>query len=297
MKIRNLWYNICRNNRRADIICASARRTADKAACKSGRGKRQKVKITQMVTNGENRLQGSLTAAVALEFVLLFLWFFVLLFSQGLRLILQMGTVLEDARWGELLGLLLLLFFLQNPLRLGIIGWYQQAEAQYTHPRKGFAPFLGLSSYFRSVWFCMVRSVAVCLIWFLSLLPAVILAAVLQVGMWKGSAEGGIYAGLIVLFLLLMVLGVLFALFLHMGFFFADYFYVRREEQNPFRALWRSRRLMRGGRLRLLRLWICLLPYFLLCLLIVPIPFAAANIRSALAVYANDRLEEAGRVG
>lgn len=259
------------------------------------------MRVTQIVTNGENRLHGSLTAAVSLEFALLFASLLNALVPVTISILLPLAGWLPAQSsilaWVEPAVLFLLWILFYNPLRLGITGWYRQVEGSFTHPRKAFAAFQGIGSYGRAVWFGLVRSGVVFCTWFMSLLPAMILYAVVQAGVRMGRAEGGLYAWLLALFLLLTVLGVLFALFLSMGFFFTDYYYLRGWISNPFRALAASQRLMYGSRLRFVKILFCAFPYFLLCLLVAPIPYAMANIRSILAAYANAEMEAEEETG
>lgn len=256
------------------------------------------MRLGEVTADGSRRLKGSFCAAASLCFAVgvayvgflmtgrLVTAFFDTLFFRAdsiepLSVTAVIGTVVT-------VGLSLLLL---SPFRLNIKAWYQGLDGDYYSLRNAFTVFTGFRRYANALWFTIVRCAALFLTFLVPLMPSLVITAVLKISLERGGEELGALSGIFLLLLVLLtLLSLLFSLYMAMGYFFADYLYVLGTVRNPFRCLTLSWRLMRGGRPRLLRLFGRLLPYYLLCLLIAPVPFAVPNIRSALAVYAADEI-------
>ena len=136
----------------------------------------------------------------------------------------------------------------------------------------------------------MVRQTAVFLLFLIPLLPSIVIAAALRAAydVGGGDALSGV---LLILLLVLTLLGLVIAFYGYLGLFFADYVFLRRITDNPFRAISLSFRIAGGRRGKLCQLALKLLPYYILCLTGVVFPFAEPKIQSAFAVYAEDAID------
>ncbi len=264
---------------------------------------------TKEITDlGIKRLRGNFPGACALTMFLLIadlgtylagrlgtLFFDTMLLREkaasGMSLI-GLGEGSANSLAGILIGLALSLGVMA-PLRLNIKNWYQHLTGEYHSLKSAFHYFSGGRSYISALWFTFVRNAFSFLAWFFPLLPSMVIAALLNAAFSRqAGALGAIYGVFVVLLILLTLLAVAFSLYIAMGLFFMDYVYILGAERNPFKAASLSWRLMVGGRPRLLRLLLMLLPYGLLCLLLAPIPFALPNIQSTLAAYAEEVISE-----
>lgn len=242
------------------------------------------IRLRQVSSLGLERVKGSYPAAVSLCFLTVIVRAVFWIAGRLAELLLpQIGSGA-----GTAVGLLLTVTLL-SPLLLGVKGWHQDLDGEYHSPRGAFRSFSSWGAYLSALWYCIVRDMACLLAVLVPAMPALFLSAVVRLSLRQGGAQavfGPFYGIFVLLVLALAVLGFIFSAYLLMGCFLADYLYVLGEEQNPFRALRESQRLMRGERMRLVRLMILLLPLGMLCVLLAPIPFVVPLIRSALSVYA-----------
>lgn len=258
------------------------------------------MRANEITAEAERRLKGRMTAAASLIFILL-------LCSCGAALTGNVVAIFfETMLMGESAGFLfslpdtmgtlstlLLVLLLASPLQLNAKRWFQAPAGEFRPLRTAFSYFTGTRRYFSALWFSLVRFAATFLSFLLPLLPAVVLAAIIRAKLtYSAEPLGPLYGILIVLCVLFVLLALCYGVYLAMGLFFTDYLYVKNLEGNPFRAIAASFRLMKGSRGMLLQIIGTLLPYLLLCLLVAPLPFCAANVLTSFAVWADEVLGE-----
>ena len=239
-----------------------------------------------------SRLRSGYSVSVSFGFFLLALYTFILAFSALLADFLLKIPFLSERfseGWAEMgVGIFLTLILLA-PVRLGIKKWYLLLQGDFLPSRQAFA-FLKGKGYWKTFLFSVVRQITAFLLFLLPLLPSVVIAAALRAAFEGGSGDA-LFGVLLIFLFCLTLLGIVIALYGYLGLFFADYIFLRRITDNPFRAVVLSFRIAGGRRGKLCRLVLRMLPYFIISLLGVVFPFAVPKIQSALAVYAEDAID------
>lgn len=251
------------------------------------------MRITEITGAAAKRLRGSVGAAVSLWMVQMLCYLVFLLAGYSVTLLfntvlysLTPGSAMVTSAMGTLASLILVLA-ITFPLRLNIRRWFFLLDDGFLPLKAAFSYFTSAREYVSAFCYSLVSFGAAVGAFFLPMLPTLFLIALLRVQYLRAGGEVGSYfAVLCILTALLGLLALLFSMYFIIGFFFADYLYAAKIEKGPIAAIRRSLQLMRGRRCEWLGLMCMQLPYFLAALLIIPLPFCIANIRSSLALYA-----------
>lgn len=187
---------------------------------------------------------------------------------------------------------LLLSFLLLMPLSLNIKSWYQSINGKYTPIAAAFSYFSSFKKYMSVLYFCLVRFFTLLLTFLIPLIPGILLFYVLKIGFLSSTNLGSAFGALVVITVILLFMGFIFAVNYAIGFFYADYIYIKDINNNPFKALSYSRKLAKKNRNSLLRIIVAVIPYFLLCIFLVTIPFIFPKIRTFFAIHADEVLIE-----
>jgi len=251
------------------------------------------VSAKEITAAGAKRLKGSFAPAASLCFLAMLsytgLWLGGRLAAIFLdTLLLQKSQRLSPTSAAGMCLTVLFCLLLLSPFRLGVKCWYQRLCGEFLPLRGAFSCFSSFKRYLPALWFILVRYGAVFFCFLLPQLPALFFFAAVRSALDAGQVLGALYGGMLALAVVFSALGLCFSLYAAMGLFLTDYLYALGETRSPFAAMAASWRLMSGRRAGLFRLLVRVSPYGLLCLLVAPIPFALPNIRSALAVYAED---------
>lgn len=247
--------------------------------------------ITEISTN---KLRENAASAVSLSFAALIVYSLIIVLSNLISVFIPSASASVKGMNQSGLSTVFSVVFtiiLLFPFEIGIKGWYLSLRGEYQSPISAFFYFKGIN-YPRTVLYCTVKQLAVFASFLLPLLPSIVIASALKVLLSVTQGRSGIlFSILLSLFLVLTLLAVIFGFYCILGMFFADYLYIRKTTENPFHAIRLSFQIARGDRRRLIILIAGLLPYFLLCLLGVAIPFVAPKIQSTFAAYADDRID------
>lgn len=251
------------------------------------------MRTNELTAFASKRMRGAVTPAASLVLALLLLGFGLALVSRAVSILLAIlfsqdasdalfGTVLP-ASLGSVLSLLFVL-----PLHLGMRRWIWLLDEDILPLREAFCYWA-----LRKRFGCAVAYVTVnALIWFFTLFfcffPAAFVwaaTAVIQLAdIWTAVA--------VVLGILLFVLGCVFSGYILSGTFLSSYCLIAGFTKNPFKAAALSFKLMRGHRAKLFALFFHLVPYFLLSLTVVLLPFTVPHIESSFTLWAKERIAE-----
>ena len=179
-----------------------------------------------------------------------------------------------------------------SPLRLNIKLWYQLIEGQPLSLPTAFSYFCGFKQYLSAVYFCIVRLAVVFVTFLLPMSPSMFIAGILLTAFDLGnSATGPAFGVLFIIMMILFILGLFASVVVVIGFFYTDYLYINGIQCNPFKALIQSQKISKYTKKRILSMICALLPYYILCLGIVTIPFYIPKIRAKYAVYIDESLQ------
>lgn len=184
-------------------------------------------------------------------------------------------------------------FFWIEPMRLSIKAWYTRLSVKNLPVSVAFKSFTSAKRYVSALYFSFVRRIADFGVCFLLLLfPSVLLAAVSRRLDNFGSINsvGGL---LLILSFVLIILAAVFSVYFLIGFFFADYLFAKGITYNPIKAMKLSVKLSRENKGRLISVMVLSLPYYLVCVFVVTIPFALPKIKAMFAVLANEVIDAA----
>lgn len=186
---------------------------------------------------------------------------------------------------------LILALSLISPLRLNVKSWYQFIKGEQLPVTVAFSYFASLKKYLAVLHFCIIRFTAVFLTFLVPMLPSILLAGILQQTMLvKNATIGSSFGAVFIMMVALFMIGLFVSIYFAVGFFFVDYIYIKGLQKNPYKALMLSRRIAKKNRTGLLVTLLKSLPYYLLCLCLVTIPFVVPKIRANFAVYTDEIL-------
>ncbi|MFZ2538141.1 MAG: DUF975 family protein [Oscillospiraceae bacterium] len=254
--------------------------------------------LTKTRELSNQKLQGNFGVGIALTLVVVLTYLCINLIGKIVAMFLS--TVMLDFNITKDFSLdsvvacvatLILTVFLLSPLRLNIKSWYQSIKGEYLPATVAFSYFGNLKKYLSALHFCIIRSIAVFLTFLIPMLPSIILAAILKSIFDIGkTSTGPILGSLLVIMIVLFIIGLIFSIYYVIGFFYTDYIYIKGIRTNPFKALVLSQKTAKENKHSLLYAMLTILPYYLLCLLLITIPFVIPKIRASFAVYADQIL-------
>ncbi len=186
---------------------------------------------------------------------------------------------------------LILTIIMLSPLRLNIKSWYQSINGEHLPATIAFSYFGNLKKYISALHFCLIRYIAIFLTFLVPMLPSIILAAILEPILDIGKASAGpVLGSLMIIMVVVFVIGLIVSIYYVIGFFYTDYIYIKGIQTNPFKALALSQKIAKENKHSLLYTMLAILPYYLLCLFLVTIPFVIPKIKAGFAVYADEIL-------
>lgn len=247
------------------------------------------------------RLKKNLSKAISLVFIVLFSTILLIAIQQMLSVIFN-TLVIDSNSSGFTIDIspkalmvtgitVFISFFIIAPLRLSIKRWYM--ELPCANPPLSFALniFSSIKGYLYSVYYSFVKTAILVLGYLILLFPSLFIGVIIRVQMIKGeNTLGAIHAVLFFLLILFFVLSTLYAIYFFIGFFYSDYIFLSGKTQNPFKAISISMHISKHHKASLLAVFLSMLPYFLLCILIVPIIFVVPYAKCTFAFYANKRI-------
>lgn len=245
------------------------------------------MRTNELTALASKRMRGAVTPAASLVLALLLLTWGLGLASRAVSLLLALlfsgDAALEPYRtWipaaiGSALSFLIVL-----PLHLSMRRWIWQLDEEIRPLREAFYYFSSFSRFVKAFGFVLVDITACFLALLICFFPAAVVwtaVAVIQIAnVWTVIA--------LVFAVLLLLLGLFFAGWFITGRFLASCCFLAGLTENPFRAIALSFRLMRGKRRSLFALFFHLLPYFLIVITIIFLPFAVPHIESCFALWA-----------
>lgn len=203
-------------------------------------------------------------------------------------------SVTKDSSLGMIVGTalsLVLSIVLLSPLRLNIKGWYQHTNDGDLPVTMAFSYFTSMKKYLKAVNYCVIRFILLFVTYLVPLAPSFILMAVMRYAFGRADfVFNSYFSVLLIATISLFVLGIVFAIYFSIDYFFADFIYIKKIEQNPFKVLFMSRKIAKKNKGSLYLTIATTLPYYLLCIFIVTIPFVLPKIRVIHAVYADEIL-------
>lgn len=146
--------------------------------------------------------------------------------------------------------------------------------------------------YFSAVGYLFCKELMIGTVLILALLPAGLMTGLLRAGTILRISHGQLFGILWLLHAVLLLLGVLFFLGIVLRFFFADALWLRGECTNAFTALFFSLSLAEQKEVRLFATFFALTPYLLGCFLILPMPFCLLRLKTALAGYTDQQIND-----
>lgn len=246
-----------------------------------------------------NRLKENLAKAISLVLICLLASLcvkiideiFVLLLdtvfiNDSFQLVLSRNTIISS-----ILTLIISLLLL-SPLFLNVKKWYMALKDTNPPIAQALNVFGSLKLYTQAVWFSFVKNIALAIMFFLLLTPAILMASVLKAQLDNTNFVLDLMFGvLFIAMIVFTILASLYAIYVALGFFYADYIFLSGKTTNPFKAISLSFKMSKYHRGRLVALFLSLFPYLLLCLFIVPIVFVVPYVKSTLTYYAQVQLE------
>lgn len=243
------------------------------------------------------KLSQNMTGGVCLTLVMVLSFFCVGLVGAIASVFLS--TVMLDMQLTRTLSLnnvlgtictVVLSMLLLSPLRLSIKDWYRRLSSGSTPLKYAFSGFVSLKKYASYIFYCAVRSISTAFLFFLPLIPSAVLFGVLRGSLQQTSHLDAQALWLIILAVLLAVLAIVFSIYSAASLFYVDYLFLSGKSKNPFKLFLISARLARDNKKELIYTIAYAIPHFMLCVLIIPIPFMLPKIKSCFAVHAANAL-------
>ncbi|MEG0692850.1 MAG: hypothetical protein RR444_07190 [Oscillospiraceae bacterium] len=256
------------------------------------------MSLTKVRELSAQKLQGNYGIGVSLTLVVMLTYLGVNLIgkiaSMFLSTVMLDFNITKDFTLDDIVGAVVTLclsLIMLSPLRLNIKRFYQKIQGESLPATVAFSYFSSLKQYLLALHFCVIRFIAVFLSFLLPMVPSIIIAAILATAFDLGeTAVGPAFGALFILMVVLFAMGLVFSIYYIIGFFYTDYIYIKGIQRNPFKALALSRKTAKENRQSLFYALITNLPYYLLCLCLVTIPFLVPKIRANFAVYTEEIL-------
>lgn len=185
-------------------------------------------------------------------------------------------------------AMLVLSFLVLAPLTTGMIQWYYRlTEGESEEISTIFSMFSTAKIYFKTLWLHLNLTVRV-LCWTVLLTgPGALISwwGLRTLGrvtndMGKALAVTGMFSGLV-----LLVLGIIFLLILSTKYLLALFLYVESPDVKISAAICASRHYTRGHRLELFAFFVSFLPWYLLCIILVPLLYVVPYLSCSMALY------------
>lgn len=252
-----------------------------------------------MKAEADNRLNNNLTGGAALtvfslasQLCLIFIADIISIFFETLMIDF---TVFGDYRINSLLASLcgmVLVIALILPLKLGIKRWYRGINGEHLPLSFAFSYFKSWREYRNAVSYCLVKTVIYFISFALPLLPSIAIVAFLETRLNTENRALGVLVGtLIVLAVILGVTAMFYSLYIMASFLLCDYLYMEKPS-NAVRAVILSQKMMKNNMLSLIKLIFSMIPYYIFCMALFPIPFIVPKIRTRFAVFADKTIEK-----
>ncbi|WMJ23925.1 hypothetical protein RBG61_04450 [Paludicola sp. MB14-C6] len=256
------------------------------------------MKLHQIVKQSAQRLKCNIGKAIGLLFLLSFAYFTVLLVEQVISMVLKPTLINPDMTMnfsGNTLLITLiplsLYFILVKPFLLNVKGWNYKLVTEDVPLQEAVNYFGTWKSYWRAVWYSLIKSIIITLIYVGLLVPVMALLVALRVQIEvQGEVLGLLFAILFLLTGVFFLLAVVYATYITIGFFFADYIYVSEISTKPFTAFRISFQIAKNKKGSILVLWLAMLPLFLFSCFVLPAIICIPLINLIFAFYAKDRI-------
>lgn len=256
------------------------------------------MKLYQIVKQSGKRFLPNMGKAVALMCLMCFAFLTVLLVEQVLAMALRPTLINQDFSfnfsWNTLLLTiipLILYFFIIKPFLLNIKKWNYSLLEEDVPMQEAMCYFGTCKGYFRAVWYSICKTVLITLIYLALLVPVMALLVALRVQIeLQGQMLGLLFAVLFLLTGAFLLLAFLYATYVTMGFFFADYIYVAGIASKPFAIFRLSFQIAKNKRSSILMLWLAMIPLILLSCLIIPAFILVPLMYLMSAFFAKDKM-------
>lgn len=250
--------------------------------------------------DASRRLKKNLARAISLVFVMLFSIVFLFIVNELIVIFIRSfgikGTIANTVAVNELVASICTLFIgftFIMPLWLNIKKWYLNLSEQAPPVPTTLSMISSPSAYFKTVGYGVVRTLLAAITLFLLLMPAMFLGIIVksELEQSQGAALGVMYITMIAVAIIFILLASLFALYLAVGLFYADYIYILGITANPFAAVKLSLKIAHASRIKIITIFATFIPYVLMSVFIIPLVFTIPLMQSTMACFARSQIE------
>ncbi len=197
--------------------------------------------------------------------------------------------------WYLLLVLGILLLLTTVPLELGLKRWYYQLSCGRSGElRQVFYYFTGWKRYGKAIFFQLQLLVRKLVIFGAALFPAILLRLFLNNAenhLYGNPFLGILYGISVVIYLIAVVLGLIGGFYWNLRYAAAGYLFFEDPRERVTRAIVLSARKLRKEKRDWMLLYLSMLPFYFLCILVVPFVFLIPYIYLLLGAKGRSFLE------
>lgn len=244
-------------------------------------------------------LKKNLARAISLVFVMLFSIIFMFIMNDLIGIFIRSFGITQmltnNIGVSDLISVIcsfVLGFTFIMPLWLNIKKWFMNLSEDAPPLATTLSLISRPSIYFKTISYIIIKVLLIGSIYFVLLTPSMALAAVVKSQI--NTTNGAVGLLIIIIFIMMVmffIIAGLYAIYIALGFFYADYIYISKTTENPIKAIVLSLKIAKSNRMKIITLYATLIPYMLLSIFIIPLVFTIPLIQSTTACFARGQME------